>query len=150
MQSDPRFRSAPSTERLDIRDERHHGVKQLERFDQHPAGHRANIRGAAAFLVATNANRQKWLDVGMPKIVLDGQSEAQLDIMLRRAVEAEVPAYLVRDAGRTVIAAGTVTCLGLGPAPIREIDALTGALVLLKWPGACDDSMVELFEGAIP
>ena len=70
----------------------------------------------AAFLVATNANRQKWLDVGMPKIVLDGQNEAQLDMMLRRALEADVPAYLVRDAGRTVIAAGTVTCLGLGPA----------------------------------
>ena len=86
----------------------------------------------AAFLVATNANRQKWLDVGMPKIVLDGQDEAQLDIMLRRALDVDVPAYLVRDAGRTVIAAGTVTCLGLGPAPIREIDALTGALVLLK------------------
>jgi peptidyl-tRNA hydrolase, PTH2 family len=86
----------------------------------------------AAFLVAPNANRQKWLDVGMPKIVLDGKNEAQLDMMLRRAVEADVPAYLVRDAGRTVIAAGTVTCLGLGPAPIREIDALTGALALLK------------------
>jgi peptidyl-tRNA hydrolase len=52
--------------------------------------------------------------------------------MLRRALEADIPAYLVRDAGRTVIAAGTVTCLGLGPASIREIDALTGALVLLK------------------
>ena len=66
---------------------------------------------------ATNANRQKWLDVGMPKIVLDGKNEAQLDMMLRQALEADVPAYLVRDAGRTVIAAGTVTCLGLGPAP---------------------------------
>ena len=86
----------------------------------------------AAFLVATNTNRQKWLDVGMPKIVLDGKNEAHLDMMLRRALEAGMPAYLVRDAGRTVIAAGTVTCLGLGPAPIREIDALTGALALLK------------------
>jgi PTH2 family peptidyl-tRNA hydrolase len=52
--------------------------------------------------------------------------------LLRQAREAGIPAYLVRDAGRTVVLAGAVTCLGLGPARIAEIDALTGALSLLK------------------
>jgi peptidyl-tRNA hydrolase, PTH2 family len=86
----------------------------------------------AAFLIADNANRQNWLDVGMPKIVLAGENEAQMQLLLRGAREAGVSAYLVRDAGRTVVAEGTVTCLGLGPAPVDEIDALTGALALLK------------------
>ena len=86
----------------------------------------------AAFLIADNANRQEWLDVGMPKIVLAGENEAQMHLLLRQAREAGVPAYLVRDAGRTVIPEGTVTCLGLGPAPKEDIDALTGALALLK------------------
>jgi PTH2 family peptidyl-tRNA hydrolase len=86
----------------------------------------------AAFLIADNANRQKWLDVGMPKIVLAGENEAQMQLLLRQAREAGVSAYLVRDAGRTVVPEGTVTCLGIGPAPIEEIDALTGALALLK------------------
>jgi peptidyl-tRNA hydrolase len=86
----------------------------------------------AAFLNANNASRERWLDVGMPKIVLDGENEARLNLLLRQAHEAGVPAYLVRDAGRTVIPAGTVTCLGIGPAPVEEIDALTGALALLK------------------
>ena len=86
----------------------------------------------AAFMIATNANREKWLDIGMPKIVLDGENEAQLNLLLRQAREAGVAAYLVRDAGRTLIAAKTVTCLGIGPAPKEEIDALTGELVLLK------------------
>jgi len=86
----------------------------------------------AAFLIADNANRQKWLDAGMPKIVLDGENEAQLNLLLRQAREAGVPAYLVRDAGRTVIPEGTVTCLGVGPASKERIDALTGALALLK------------------
>ena len=86
----------------------------------------------AAFLVADDANRQKWLEVGMPKIVLDGGNEAQLDLLLRRAREAGIAAYLVKDAGRTVVAQGTVTCLGIGPAPIAEINALTGALALMK------------------
>jgi peptidyl-tRNA hydrolase, PTH2 family len=86
----------------------------------------------AAFLIADNANQQKWLDVGMPKIVLAGENEAQMHLLLRGAREAGMPAYLVRDAGRTVVPEGTVTCLGLGPAPSEEIDALTGALALLK------------------
>jgi PTH2 family peptidyl-tRNA hydrolase len=80
----------------------------------------------AAFLIADNANRQEWLDVGMPKIVLAGENEAQMHLLLRQAREAGVPAYLVRDAGRTVVPEGTVTCLGLGPAPMEDIDAFTG------------------------
>jgi peptidyl-tRNA hydrolase, PTH2 family len=86
----------------------------------------------AAFLIAEAAAKRQWLDVGMPKIVLDGGTEAQLDLLLRRAQEADLPAYLVRDAGRTVIPEGTVTCLGIGPAPVEKIDSLTRALALLK------------------
>jgi hypothetical protein len=37
----------------------------------------------AAFLSADDANRQKWLEVGMPKIVLDGGAEAQIRRLLR-------------------------------------------------------------------
>jgi peptidyl-tRNA hydrolase, PTH2 family len=86
----------------------------------------------AAFLMAGKANREKWLDVGLPKIVLDGENEARMKLLLRQAHEVGVPAYLVRDAGRTVIPEGTVTCLGIGPAAVEEIDTLTGALPLLK------------------
>jgi peptidyl-tRNA hydrolase, PTH2 family len=86
----------------------------------------------AAFLSAEDAPRRKWLETGMPKIVLDGGTEAQLDLLLRQARDAGLPAQLVRDAGKTLIAEGTVTCLGIGPAPAEQIDRLTGALALLK------------------
>jgi PTH2 family peptidyl-tRNA hydrolase len=86
----------------------------------------------AAFLIADDANRTRWLELGMPKIVLDGGAEPQIRRLLREAEEAGLPVYLVRDAGRTVVAAGTVTCLGIGPASVEAIDALTGALDLLK------------------
>jgi PTH2 family peptidyl-tRNA hydrolase len=86
----------------------------------------------AAFLGAENAPRRKWLETGMPKIVLDGGTEAQLNLLLQQARDAGLPAQLVRDAGKTLIPEGTVTCLGIGPAPAAEIDALTGALALLK------------------
>jgi PTH2 family peptidyl-tRNA hydrolase len=86
----------------------------------------------AAFLSAKPAAQRQWLEVGMPKIVLDGETEATLSLLLRQAQAAGLPAQLVRDAGRTVIPEGTVTCLGIGPAAIAEINAVTGTLSLLK------------------
>jgi PTH2 family peptidyl-tRNA hydrolase len=86
----------------------------------------------AAFLTSDGANRRAWLDVGMPKIVLDGGTAERLTDLLGQAQAAGLPAYLVHDAGRTIVPEGTVTCLGIGPAPDERIDALTGALPLLK------------------
>jgi peptidyl-tRNA hydrolase len=86
----------------------------------------------AAFLISDDADRRKWLEVGMPKIVLDGGTAERLDDLLQRAREAGLPAYSVHDAGKTVVPEGTLTCLGIGPAPAERIDALTGALPLLK------------------
>ena len=86
----------------------------------------------AAFLSADKADRRKWLEAGMPKIVLDGGTAAQLDRLLQQALDAGLPAQLVRDAGKTLIPAGTVTCLGIGPAAAEAIDVVTGTLALLK------------------
>jgi len=85
-----------------------------------------------ACLGAAPTLQRQWLEAGMPKIVLDGATAAFLDDLQQRAGKAGLPTFLVRDAGRTVVAAGTVTCLGIGPAPAAEIDALTGALPLLR------------------
>jgi len=43
----------------------------------------------------------------------------------------KLPAVVIRDRGLTQIAPGTVTCLGLGPAPSELVDAITGKLPLL-------------------
>ena len=39
--------------------------------------------------------------------------------------------YIVHDAGRTQIAAGSQTVLAIGPAPKSEIDQITGHLPLM-------------------
>ena len=52
----------------------------------------------------------------MPKVVLRCESEQQLLELEAAAEDAGLPSALIRDAGHTVVAAGTVTCLGLGPA----------------------------------
>lgn len=85
----------------------------------------------AAFVLAEEDARVHWLEEGMPKVVLQAADEAELAHLLELAVQAGIPAELIEDAGRTVVPAGTVTCLGLGPAPDDEIDHLTGELKLL-------------------
>jgi PTH2 family peptidyl-tRNA hydrolase len=86
----------------------------------------------AAFLVAGNEARRGWLDQGMPKVVLKADDAASLVELAGSAERRQVPAALIRDAGKTVLPAGTVTCLGLGPAAEKLIDELTGELKLLR------------------
>jgi peptidyl-tRNA hydrolase len=83
-----------------------------------------------ALLHAPGADIRAWVDVGMPKIVLQCGSEEELLEIAARAEAAKLPVLLVRDAGRTVVQAGTPTCVGIGPAAPSRIDAITGALKL--------------------
>ena len=85
----------------------------------------------AALLEADRETQQAWFNAGMPKIVLAARSEQDLLTFEDQAKRADIPAALIRDAGRTVVASGTITCLGLGPAPAAQIDKITGSLPLL-------------------
>jgi peptidyl-tRNA hydrolase, PTH2 family len=67
----------------------------------------------------------------MPKIVVYAADADALIQLEARAREQQIPACLVHDAGRTVLPADTITCLGLGPAPAERIDRLTGELPLV-------------------
>ena len=84
-----------------------------------------------AFIAATERSQVAWLQVGMPKIVVYAADTDALIQLEARAREQQIPACLVHDAGRTVLPAGTITCLGLGPAPAERIDRLTGELLLV-------------------
>ena len=84
-----------------------------------------------AFIAATEQSQVAWLQVGMPKIVVYAADADALVQLEARAREQQIPACLVHDAGRTVLPAGTITCLGLGPAPAERIDQLTGELPLV-------------------
>ncbi|HEX9371271.1 MAG TPA: aminoacyl-tRNA hydrolase [Roseiflexaceae bacterium] len=84
-----------------------------------------------AFLAADGRVQATWLREGMPKIVVYG-ADADFLLQLDAAARArDVPSCVVHDAGRTVVAAGTVTCVGLGPAGEDALDPLTGALKLV-------------------
>lgn len=99
-----------------------------------PAGKLAAQVAHAAVGALLHADRKAqaaWFEAGMPKIVLRCASPEALLAIAEKAEAAGLPTLLVRDAGRTVVQAGTATCVGIGPAPAAEIDRITGALPLL-------------------
>lgn len=85
-----------------------------------------------AFLNASPEAQQRWLDLGMPKVVLQVETEDGIHKLESLAMDEGLPVAIIRDAGHTVVAAGTVTCIGIGPAAIDAIDRLTGALKLVR------------------
>jgi len=71
-----------------------------------------------------------WMKEGQRKIVLKVNSEDELLEKEREAKEASIPSALISDMGLTELPPGTVTALGIGPAPERVIDKITGSLPL--------------------
>lgn len=86
----------------------------------------------AGFLNASAESQRSWLAVGMPKVVVHGESESDLSQLEQQARDAGLPAALIKDAGHTVVAPGTITCLAIGPASKEEIDKLTGDKNLVR------------------
>jgi len=73
----------------------------------------------------------KWMREGKAKIALKVKDEDQLLELEKRARSIPIPSYIVRDMGLTQVPTGTITCIGLGPAPVTTVDTLTGKLRLL-------------------
>ncbi|HZY46607.1 MAG TPA: peptidyl-tRNA hydrolase Pth2 [Candidatus Bathyarchaeia archaeon] len=72
-----------------------------------------------------------WMSEGQLKIAV---KVPDLDSMLdleRKGRSKGIPVHLVRDKGLTQIPPGTITCLGIGPAPTEIVDSLTRNLALL-------------------
>lgn len=74
---------------------------------------------------------EAWMDGGQAKIVLKVDSMDQLTEYMQIARSSGVHVAMITDAGRTQIEPGTVTCAGLGPAPVSELDKITGDLKML-------------------
>jgi PTH2 family peptidyl-tRNA hydrolase len=72
-----------------------------------------------------------WLDTGCAKVALQCPDEASLVAISKLAKSQGLPQYIIRDAGRTQISAGSKTVVVVGPAPKSKVDTITGDLKLL-------------------
>lgn len=73
---------------------------------------------------------KRWEAGGQAKVALQVRSEDELLMLQAAAMSLSLTAKVVHDAGRTQIAAGSATVLGIGPAPKSLVDQVTGALKL--------------------
>lgn len=72
-----------------------------------------------------------WKEEGMKKVILKVKDEKELLRYKREADKFGLVTALIKDAGRTEIEAGTVTCLGIGPDNEDKMDKITGKLKML-------------------
>jgi PTH2 family peptidyl-tRNA hydrolase len=93
--------------------------------------------GHAAVSAAEEARKrhrvwwEAWLFEGQRKIAVKVKDEKELSELESAAKDFGLPYALIVDRGLTQIPEGTVTCLGIGPAPEGLVDKLTGKLPLL-------------------
>lgn len=84
-----------------------------------------------AYTKAESIVSRSWFLEGQKKIVVKVQTEKELILLFQSAKDQGIPASLITDAGKTVVAPGTKTAVGLGPADEDVLDDLTGDLSLL-------------------
>uniref|UniRef100_A0A915EQZ4 peptidyl-tRNA hydrolase n=1 Tax=Ditylenchus dipsaci TaxID=166011 RepID=A0A915EQZ4_9BILA len=72
----------------------------------------------------------KYAREGEKMVVVKGQSAEQLEDLCERAKNKGLFAYVVQDAGRTQVASGSLTVLGLFGCQ-EDVDELTGTMKLL-------------------
>jgi peptidyl-tRNA hydrolase, PTH2 family len=72
-----------------------------------------------------------WEQSGQAKVTLKAVSEEALRELAKAARAHGLGVSLIQDAGRTQIARGSTTVLGIGPGASGTIDKVTGHLSLL-------------------
>ncbi|PVD31332.1 hypothetical protein C0Q70_06744 [Pomacea canaliculata] len=77
------------------------------------------------------SNLRQWRLTGQQKVVVKVEDEASLLDLAEKAIASGLVTCLISDAGRTQIAPGSKTVLGVGPGPCELVDQVTGHLKLL-------------------
>ena len=96
--------------------------KIIRRFKRAPTN--KNYRNAYTWTKA-------WDKTGCAKIALKITSEEQASELESVATALGLPAFHVRDAGKTQIQAGSMTVVSVGPAPVELIDQCCSQLKLM-------------------
>lgn len=99
-----------------------------------PKGKMAAQAAHASVEAAIRSDKDKlkeWRANGQGKIVLKVADKNELYKYNQLAKDSGLITALITDAGKTVIAPGTETCVAIGPDDEEKIDSITGKLKLL-------------------
>lgn len=92
----------------------------------------AYISATTAYPKHVESIAKEWFMHGQTKICVGVETEDELLKLWQLASStADLPCYLVRDAGLTEFKAPTYTALAIGPATAEKVDKITGLLKLL-------------------
>ena len=75
---------------------------------------------------------KKWEEEGEKKVIVKVSSLEELFEMKEIAKKNNLTNYMVKDAGRTELPIGSITCLAIGPGEDKIIDKVTKNLKLLS------------------
>jgi peptidyl-tRNA hydrolase, PTH2 family len=84
----------------------------------------------SAYKKCSLLKQKTWEFEGQKKVVLKINSEEELIQLKRKCSNEKIPCEIIKDAGKTQIAPGTYTSLGIGPDKDEIIDKITGHLKL--------------------
>ncbi|XP_044472522.1 peptidyl-tRNA hydrolase 2, mitochondrial isoform X2 [Mangifera indica] len=74
---------------------------------------------------------RQWEQCGQPKIVVTCKNQQEMNKLKEAAENIGLPTFVVADAGRTQVSAGSKTVLTVGPGPRELVDSVTGKQRLL-------------------
>jgi peptidyl-tRNA hydrolase, PTH2 family len=91
----------------------------------------AAVMGAEKVKASRREWFNSWFAAGQAKVVVKVKNIEELIDVRMRAEELNLPVVQVKDSGLTQIPSGTITCIGIGPAPSELVDKVTFELKLL-------------------
>ena len=91
----------------------------------------AAVMGAEKVKASRKEWFNSWFGAGQAKVVVKVKNIEELIKVRNRAEELYLPVVQVQDSGLTQIPPGTITCIGIGPAPSELVDKVTFELKLL-------------------
>jgi PTH2 family peptidyl-tRNA hydrolase len=91
----------------------------------------AAVMGAEKVKASRREWFNSWFAAGQAKVVVKVKNIKELMDVRMQAEEMYLPVVQVKDSGLTQIPSGTITCIGIGPAPSELIDKVTFELKLL-------------------
>ncbi len=84
-----------------------------------------------AVMRSSDTKTEEWMDQGQKKVVLKVPDEKTMMQYVNKAKRERLVAAVITDAGKTVIAPGTKTCVGIGPDEEEKVDKVTGELPMM-------------------